>query len=407
MSAATAQASNGGSDAQTSLDAVLKAAGPIVSCVLLQHIRKSGRDSHPHAAVSSPEKEPHEQHAGKTSQAKREVLVELIEQVEVDTTPQTNGVEKALGGPFTFLGQYPQQGVVLMARSDQVADLDAIGSMSIKELRALYKQTEGAPMPLEKSDLILSVREAQLPVNPHKLQPPFHDLTVRGDILLMRVGGDEEEEEDDIDTNQDETSEAAMSKAIDDFTKATAVPNEEFFLNYTKDEYVAFASRTDIAIPKDEPVEDDDDSSGDEEEHLHDGEDGEDEEEDDDFVPGAEDCDEEQEKHALLNLILGEVLKKFREENGRGPDSEELLDLRRQVADKLGLVLEEPKLSPDSKRKAADPHSPPSPKKVKFTVKEDAKPPPQPVDNGEVKPAAKPDESPVEVSENNGEDTEE
>jgi hypothetical protein len=84
--------------------------------------------------------------------------------------------------------------------------------------------------------------------------------------------------------------------------------------------------------------------------------------------------DEDDDRRILLNLILGEVIKSFRIENNRGPDSEELLDLRRQVAEKLGLELAPPVPAvPDTKRRAAaaavDPSSPQasSPKRVKFS----------------------------------------
>ena len=85
--------------------------------------------------------------------------------------------------------------------------------------------------------------------------------------------------------------------------------------------------------------------------------------------------DEEEEKHLILNLILSELIKSFREDNGRGPDAEELLDLRARVAEQLKLELPPPAAPiPDEerKRKTIDddyvPHSTsPSPKKVKFT----------------------------------------
>ena len=40
-------------------------------------------------------------------------------------------------------------------------------------------------------------------------------------------------------------------------------------------------------------------------------------------------------------MILGHLLKKFREENGRGPDSLELLEMRKALADKLGVEVPE------------------------------------------------------------------
>ena len=127
--------------------------------------------------------------------------------------------------------------------------------------------------------------------------------------------------------------------------------------------WVAFAARTDVVAPE-LPENDDEDEGEDEEE--------EEDDDDEDFEVGEDEAEEE-EKHALLNLILGEVLKKFRVENGRGPDSEELLELRRQVAGKLGVELDEPE---ELKRPAAEDgkeEHEPSPKKVKFTADDDGK----------------------------------
>jgi len=123
---------------------------------------------------------------------------------------------------------------------------------------------------------------------------------------------------------------------------------------------VAFAARTDVVAPK---IEAPDSDEEDEEESEEDDEDEE------DFVLG-EDEPEEEEKHALLNMILAEVLKKFRTENGRGPDSEELLELRRQVAETLNIHLDEASAVADSAKREAesgDEHHSPSTKKVKFT----------------------------------------
>ena len=38
-----------------------------------------------------------------------------------------------------------------------------------------------------------------------------------------------------------------------------------------------------------------------------------------------------------MNMILSHMLRKFREENGRGPDSLELLEMRKALADRLGV----------------------------------------------------------------------
>merc|ERR1711971_350431 len=42
----------------------------------------------------------------------------IVEDIQVDTTPKKQMVSKILGGPFTFLGQYEDEGIVLMIRKD-------------------------------------------------------------------------------------------------------------------------------------------------------------------------------------------------------------------------------------------------------------------------------------------------
>jgi hypothetical protein len=50
---------------------------------------------------------------------------------------------------------------------------------------------------------------------------------------------------------------------------------------------------------------------------------------------GMEELTEEEEKSAMLNIILSELMRKFREENGRGPTSQEVLEIRASVAEQL------------------------------------------------------------------------
>jgi hypothetical protein len=359
---------------------IMSSAGPVVTCVLLKHMSLSGRDTKPHA---SPKEERDDGHPHK-----RPVLTELIEEVSVDTTPSKNQVQAVLGGPFTFLGQYPDEGIVLMARREIPADLE---DLSLHKIRALCKDfgVDTEKM-LEKSELIEALWEAQLPVNPHQLQPPFDGTVVRGDILLMRVADtdevldkDDDEDEGDAEGNPDaegddkeEVKETAGADAATE-PQVNVPSNEEFFLDYAKKEWVAFASRTDVVAP--EVPEADDDSELDEEE------DDDDEEEDEyNAAEGAGDDDDEdddeEERRAMLNLIMGEVLKRFRKENGRGPDTRELLELRSQVANQLGVEVatfhedeneEEEKegADGDAKRPAGESaEGEGTPKKVKFTA---------------------------------------
>eukprot|EP00957_Ditylum_brightwellii_P024771 1871950-Ditylum_brightwellii.AAC.1 len=156
-------------------------------------------------------------------------------------------VSKILGGPFTFLGQYEDEGIMIMVR------------------RADNSQSEEG-------------EENLPPLNLHKLQPPFHNAEVRGDILLMRVAPTNEEDDDaneDIDDKEDvdnaekegkieSNEEESESKGDNDEEVTeegegpidTHVPsNDEFFLDYTKEEYLKFASRTDIVAKEEESEE--------------------------------------------------------------------------------------------------------------------------------------------------------
>jgi len=265
--------------------------------------------------------------------AKKEVpLQHLIEEIEVDTTPRKSMVSKILGGEFTFLGQYEEEGTMVMIRRPDW------------EFNADNDEDNSQDVP---------------PINPHALQPPLHAVEVRGDILLMRVAETEEELDRDVEDaaaegtkakeegkkeGENEEDEAESSSA-----KIHVPANDEFFLDFTREEYLKFAARTDIVA---EEVE----SSSDEESEVDtedakpsattndedENDDGNDDDEDDDFDPDAEDSDDEDydsEEHqvGMMNMILGHMLRKFREENGRGPDSLELLEMRKALADRLGV----------------------------------------------------------------------
>ena len=101
-------------------------------------------------------------------------------------------------------------------------------------------------------------------------------------------------------------------------------------LDYTRAEYLKFAARTDI------PEHEIDD--GEEEEELEEGSD-EDEGSDEEF--GLEDMDDDEDDEdaqvGMMNLIFGQILRRFREENGRGPDTRELLEMRSALAERLGV----------------------------------------------------------------------
>lgn len=197
-----------------------------------------------------------------------------VQELDIDTTPQKQMVQKTLGGPFTFLGQYEEEGIMLMCLRDN-------------------NNEQGA----EEGN--------NLPVNQHKLQPPFDEAQVRGDILCLRVAA-EEDENDNVDT--------LASKS-----------NEEFFLNYTKDEYMAFAARTDIEVPNNVVSEDAD------EEH-DDGMESSEEEE----VEGESDEEDEDAEAGFMQMLMGQVIQRFQQENGRMPEEEELQALQAAIAQKMG-----------------------------------------------------------------------
>ena len=71
-----------------------------------------------------------------------------MEEIVLDMSPKLQLVAKEIGGSVGFLGQWEMLEVVLVIRGDQ--------------------------------------DDEKVAINSHKLQPPFHDASVRGDIMLMR-----------------------------------------------------------------------------------------------------------------------------------------------------------------------------------------------------------------------------
>jgi len=335
---------------------VLRTSGPTVKCVLLRCSPAAGaaasskarHDAKPSAQDSDENKADNDDdnNDDNTSSSKT-VLTDLIEEIMVDTTPKKQMVAQVIGGPFTFLGQYEDEGIIVIVRRPE----DMEGSDDDED-------GDG-----EGSDVL---------VNPHELQPPLHNLEVRGDILLMRVAATEEEDEEEEEELQEEEDEKVLDgkkEASDDKDKdgetdakeddggnesdaeedesspgedeegaAKAIAgkimsNEEFFLDYTKEEYIKFASRTDI-IPQEEPEEE-------EEDNANEIDDDEEEDEDADEYNVESDSDEMEDDEecqiGMMNLILAQILKRFREENGRGPNTAELLAMRSALAEKLGI----------------------------------------------------------------------
>lgn len=316
---------------------LLRSTGPVVKCVVLRTGNDDEQTNDAKKQSSKAADDPLNSH--------------LVEEVEIDTTPKKNEVEKALGGPFTFIGQYEEEGIMLMALRD---------NNNVEEEESEDEADDSSNW------------------NPHKLQPPFDNLKIRGDILIMKVA----EVDDPLDKPGADASAAAAP-----------MPNEDFFLPYSKEEWLRFAARTDYVPPELPEEEEEEESEAGEEdcEQEDEGEwSGEDDKEEDE-----DDIDEEKAKGAMLNLVLSTCLKKFRDDNGRGPNTEELRVLKMTVAHKLGMDLpgmelqeneevdsekeedeeEEANGENEKKRSSEDTQAKDNAKKVKFGTEEVSEPP--------------------------------
>lgn len=346
---------------------VLSSSGPVVKCVLLKApiastdgaTEDGTRPSQPPTSQSSDDKGTQSDDNGSTNDlsnespkiAPRIVLRDLMEEIEIDTTPAKSMVSQILGGPFTFLGQYEEEGIVLMIRKLPVdLDRNELAELKPSELRHLCQERE-IPMDhmIEKSDLIEALvtwsNRSDPPWNPHALQPPLQkEPRIRGDILVMKVAETKEEldQEDNL-----------------SYTPIEVPTNDEFFLDYTLEEYIQFASRTDIPDyelevndEENDEAEGEDDEEGEEEENYVDDDDDGEVVEGHDHGPqelAAEGDDAEgvplrfgddveiddEDRAAMFNLVMNEVLRQYREENGRGPDTKELLEIRASIAKEL------------------------------------------------------------------------
>ena len=374
----------------TDIRQVMKSQGPIVNTVILRcrPATSNGEEDSKPAAVETKEESNKD---AETTTTERVILKDLIEEMKIDTTPSKSKVSEVLGGPFTFLGQYEDEGIVLMIRNfpdDLEADLKEIyeqeeednegefsfaeqlsKNFNIKALKAVCFQrdieTENMTEKRELVQALVDYSKNLPPINEHQLQPPLHNARVRGDIVVMKVAETEEEldKDDNDDAGKEESKEA----------QAPSVPsNDEFFLDYSKEAYIKFASRTDIPEHDIETEHSEDEEEEEEEEGEsseakmpgvdNGGEDEDDEEIDIEEIP-------EDDKSAMLNLVMNEVLRQFREENGRGPNTAELLDLRANIAKELGVEIAQ-EIDGDWDKMAKE-NSVPSAKKIAFTKKPD------------------------------------
>jgi len=200
-------------------------------------------------------------------------LAHLVSQISINTAPKERAVEKTLGGPFTFLGQYEDLGIIAIALKTAEEDMSNVKNSESNE---------------------------SSPANEHVLQPPLHEIKgITGDILLMKVKHEEADEE------------------------------TEFFLDLTREEYLEFASRTDIVATVATKEKDDD--------IVMENEEDEDDEEEMEEYDGEEDSEDEEVGEAeMFETIMGHIVQRFVAQNGRDPDAAELLTMRRALTQKLG-----------------------------------------------------------------------
>lgn len=167
-----------------------------------------------------------------------------------------------MGAECTMLGEWPDEQVVLIARND-------------------YETKE------------------DLPLNQHKLQPPFHKFEIRGDVLLMKLDGESNPVDyskesyeaysklelpewtlDEIEESEDDESDGdlfdhVLSQLVDKFK------TEHSGRNPTQQELNALIAEAENMVDEMEgnPDNEDDDS-------------GDEDEEDEDFTEGSDDDDE-------------------------------------------------------------------------------------------------------------------
>lgn len=184
------------------------------------------------------------------------------------------------------------------------------------------------------------------PNNPHVLPPPLNPGLINGDILLMRVSPAEDEDEESLgdDNVEEENTKTGLSSAAHKAGQSNSQDSDDFFQDFTCEEYLDFVERSanePLAVVVDQTGEEEEGSLEQVEDTYHHSDEGwqdfEDDDEDDEEDGNYVAFDEEEEKVGMMNLIMGQILRKFREEHGRGPDTKELLQMRQALAMKLGV----------------------------------------------------------------------
>ena len=182
------------------------------------------------------------------------------EELSLDMTPSKKMTQETLGGQITFMGQWEDMEVILVIN------------------KAAQEEASAAKR------------------NLHKLQPPFHDADVYGDILLMRS---------DADGNP------------------KGLPLAD---------YEAFKKR-DIKEWKPVELEEGGAEDEDDEEGEDDEEDEEDDDEDDEDDDEGEDEDEEDTEieKMYLDVLKKKVITQYQAVHGKDPTDEEADDLARRL----------------------------------------------------------------------------
>lgn len=190
------------------------------------------------------------------------------EEISLDMTPSVRAVQEVLGGEVTFLGQYEDIQVILLINRTQTAI---------------------------SGDL-----------NQHKLQPPFHNAEVYGDILVSRSDDD-------------------------------GLPSD-----FSLEEYITF---TEKVIEPYEVSEDDDEEEGDDDEEDEEGLEVIDEEDSDEDEDGGEgdddDEDDEAEAEEVINQLLERLKSAYKEQHGRDPTDEEFEELASSLMENIGAAYDD------------------------------------------------------------------
>ena len=202
------------------------------------------------------------------------------EECLIDMSPRKKLVQQKLGGQITFLGQWEDLEVILIISANQ-PDTNSTSS------------------------------ENAFLLNKHKLQPPFHNTDIYGDILLTR--SDSAGNPKHLPINE-----------YTDFTKKVIEAWEPEDISHESEE-----EEDDEEDEDDEDGEgddDEDDSENDEDFNSDDEDDGDDEDDED------EDFDTQQ---ATLDFLIPKLIAGFVAEHNREPTAEELDTLTKRLMGSL------------------------------------------------------------------------